>query len=199
MRTDGPAPVSRDERRRRTEAAILEAARGLFAETGFERATIRGVAAAAGVDPALVMQYFGSKEKLFTEATRWAHDQVSVLDVPREQVPAAALADLFETFEGAAGRDGAIALMRSCLTHPEANRTLRDDVMCSVSSGVADRIGGEDADLRAGLLAACVMGLGLSRYLLQIPAVTDASRADIERVLEPALRALLDPPDRPAG
>ncbi|HJX42507.1 MAG TPA: TetR family transcriptional regulator [Geodermatophilus sp.] len=198
MSSDALEHVSRDERRRRTEAAILGAARGLFAEIGFERATIRAVAAAAGVDPALVMQYFGSKENLFTEATRWAHDQVSVLDVPRAQMPAAALADLFETFEGAGGREGAVALMRSCLTHPEANRTLRDDVMCSVAAGVADRIGGEDAELRAGLLAACVMGLGLSRYLLQIPAVAGASRADIERLLEPALRALIDPPAQPA-
>jgi AcrR family transcriptional regulator len=196
--TAGTEPVSRDERRRRTEAAILEAARALFAETGFERTTIRAVASAAGVDPALVMQHFGSKDNLFTEATRWAHDQVSVLDVPREEVPGAALADLFETFEGTGGRAGAIALMRSCLTHPEANRTLRDDVMCSVAAGVAERMGGEDAELRAGLLAACVMGLGLSRYLLQVPAVAEASRADIERLLEPALRALLDPPDRPA-
>ncbi|HYO37180.1 MAG TPA: TetR family transcriptional regulator [Geodermatophilus sp.] len=193
MTTDALEHVSRDERRRRTEAAILEAARGLFAEMGFERATIRAVAAAAGVDPALVMQYFGSKENLFTEATRWAHDQVSVLDVPRAQMPAAALADLFGTFEGTGGREGAVALMRSCLTHPEANRTLRDDVMCSVAAGVAERIGGEDAELRAGLLAACVMGLGLSRYLLEIPAVAEASRADIERLLEPALRALIDP------
>lgn len=193
MHTDVPAPVSRDERRRRTEAAILEAARGLFADTGFERTTIRAVASAAGVDPALVMQHFGSKENLFTEATRWAHDQVSVLDVPRAQMPAAALADLFGTFEGTGGREGAVALMRSCLTHPEANRTLRDDVMCSVAAGVAERIGGEDAELRAGLLAACVMGLGLSRYLLEIPAVAEASRADIERLLEPALRALIDP------
>jgi AcrR family transcriptional regulator len=192
VHTDVPVPVSRDERRRRTEAAILEAARRLFAETGYERGTIRAVAAAAGVDPALVMQYFGSKEKLFAEATRWAHDQVSVLDATPAQMPAAALADLFETFEGPGGREGAVALMRSCLTHPEANRTLRDDVMCSVAAGVAERIGGEDAELRAGLLAACVMGLGLSRYLLQIPAVADASRADIERLLEPALRALLD-------
>ncbi|GAB3323957.1 TetR family transcriptional regulator [Geodermatophilus aquaeductus] len=199
MTAAGTEHVSRDERRRRTEAAILEAARALFAETGFERATIRAVAASAGVDPALVMQYFGSKDNLFAAATRWSREHVSVLDAPRSQVPAAAIADLFETFEGPGGREGAAALMRNCLTHPEANRTLRDDVMCSVASGVAETIGGEDAELRAGLMAACIMGLGLSRYLLQIPAVATASRADVERLLEPALCALLDAPERPAG
>ncbi len=187
--------ISRDERRRRTEAAILEAARRLFAATGFERATIRAVAAEAGVDPALVMQHFGSKEKLFTEATRWSRDQQSLLSAPREGVPAAALADLLDTYEGSGDTEGAVALMRSCLTHPEANRAVRDDVMCSVTTEVARTIGGEDAELRAGLMAACLMGLGLARYLLEFPGVAEASRADVERLFEPALRALLDQPD----
>ncbi len=62
--------IPRDERRRRTEASILDAARELFAADGFERTTIRGVAARAGIDPALVMQHFGSKERLFAESTR---------------------------------------------------------------------------------------------------------------------------------
>jgi AcrR family transcriptional regulator len=186
--------ISRDERRRRTEGAILEAAQALFAETGFERATIRAVAARAGVDPALVMQYYGSKEGLFAAATRWSHEHESVLDAPREQVPAAALSDLFEKFEGAGDTEAAVALMRNCLTHPEARRMMRDDVMCHVTDRVARTIGGEDAELRAGLMSACLMGLGLARYLFDMPAVARASRSDIERLLEPALRALVDPP-----
>ncbi len=91
-----------------------------------------------------------------------------------------------------------MALMRSCLTRPEADRTVRDDVLRSVTAGVARAIGGADAELRAGLMAACLMGLGLARYLLEIPAVAGAPRADIERLLEPALRALLDPPAQSA-
>src|SRR4051794_1553668 len=64
--------TERAERRRRTEQRILEAARKLFADLGFERTTIRAVAKAAEVDPALVMQYFGSKQDLFSEAVRVA-------------------------------------------------------------------------------------------------------------------------------
>ncbi len=190
----GTEPISRDERRRRSETAILEAARALFAETGFERATIRAVAAQAGVDPALVMQYYGSKEGLFAAATRRSHEHESVVHAPREQVPAAALADLFEKFEGAGDREAAVALLRNCLTHPEAQRVMRDDVMCHVTARVAETIGGDDAELRAGLLSACVMGLGLARYLFDMPAVATASRAQIEQLVEPALRALVDPP-----
>ena len=187
-------PTSRDERRRRTEATILDAARQAFAETGFERATIRAVAARAGVDPALVMQYFGSKEGLFAAAARWSHENETVLEASRDQVPAAALHDLLEKFEGTGDREAAVALMRNCLTHPEASRIMRDEVMCERAASVARAIGGEEAELRAGLLGACMIGLGMARYVLELPAVAQASREDVQRLMEPVLRALVDPP-----
>lgn len=185
--------LPRDERRRRTEAAILDAARELFADTGFERATIRGVAAKAGIDPALVMQYYGSKEQLFAEAARWPSEHESVLDASREDLPTAALQDLFTRFEGE-GKEAAAALMRNCLTHPAAVTVMRDEVMCDRAAGVAETLGGDDADLRAGLLGACMMGLGMARYLIALPAVANASQEEIERLMAPALRALVDPP-----
>jgi AcrR family transcriptional regulator len=195
MSTTGAQPTSRDDRRKRTEAAILDAARALFAETGYERATIRAVAAAAGVDPALVMQHFGSKEGLFAAAARWSEDSQTVLTASREQVPAAALHDMIEKFEGAGDREAAVALMRNCLTHPEASRIMRDEVMCDRATAVAAAIGGEQAELRAGLLGACMIGLGMARYVLELPGLATASREDVVRIMEPALRALVDPPD----
>jgi AcrR family transcriptional regulator len=187
------ASLPRDERRRRTETSILDAARELFSELGFERVTIRAVAGRAGIDPALVMQHFGSKEGLFAAATRWPAEQDSVAGASREQLPAAALADLFGRFEGE-DRESAIALMRNCLTHPAAVTVMRDEVMCRRSEGVAQALGGDEAELRAGLLAACMMGLGMARYLLELPPVAQASREDVERLMTPVLRALIDPP-----
>jgi len=187
--------VRRDERRRRTESGILAAARELFAETGFERTTIRAVAASSGVDPALVMQYYGSKEGLFAEAARWGDESQSVLRASREDVPGAALHDLFERLEGdGSDREAAVALLRNCLTHPEAARITREQVMCDRIAGVARTLGGADAELRAGLIGACLMGLTMSRYLLEIEPVASSSREDVERLLAPALRALVDPP-----
>ncbi len=187
--------ITRDARRRRTEAAILEAARSLFAEAGFERATIREVAARAGVDPALVMQHYGSKERLFAAATSGVDDTASIVGAPRDRLASAALHDLFEKFEVPGMREATVALARSCLTHPEAGRIMRDDVMCSVTAGVARTIGGDDAELRAGLMAACLLGLSMTRYLFEVPAVAGASREDIERLMEPVLRTLVDSPD----
>src|SRR3954454_22922538 len=99
MSTFSAEPTSREERRRRTEAAILATARRLFAEEGFERATIRAVAQRAGVDPALVMQYYGSKEGLFAAAMKGAHGGESVKDAARDDIPAAARRDMFAKFE----------------------------------------------------------------------------------------------------
>ena len=185
--------LSHDERRRRSEATILQAAREQFADAGFERTTIRSVAAAAAVDPALVMQHFGSKEGLFAAVGRQEHSHTQVLQAALADVPQAALDDLFDDFEDPASRAGALALLRSCLTHQGAADVLRDDVMCDIHEAVAGRIGGPDADLRASLLGATMIGLSISRYLLQLPTLSTADRADVERVLLPVLRALVSP------
>lgn len=184
--------VPRDERRRRTEQTILDAAQELFAETGFERTTIRAVAARAGIDPALVMQYFGSKQGLFAASARWAPESETVLSAAAPDVPAASLHDLFTRFEGE-GREAAVALLRNCLTHPEASRIVRDEVMCDRIGAVAATIDADDADLRASLVGACLMGLTMARYLLQVQPVAGADRADVQRLMEPVLRALTEP------
>lgn len=186
---------SRDERRRRSEAAILLAAREQFAEAGYERTTIRSVAAAVGVDPALVMQHFGSKEALFAASARWGSDHETLLGADRQHAPAAALRDLLGQFEDGDQREAATALMRNCLTHPEANRIVRDEVMCERQAAMARLIDGDDAELRAGLVGAVMMGLALARYVLELPAVAQASREDVQRLMEPVVRALVDPRD----
>jgi AcrR family transcriptional regulator len=189
--TDSSVP--REERRRRTEAAILEAARELFAESGFERTTIRAVAARAGIDPALVMQYYGNKEGLFAASARWQVDHKRISLASLEEIPATALDDLFSTFEDPTKRDSSIALLRNCLTHASALGVMRDEVMCETQAMLAATIGGDEAELRAGLLAAAMMGLTMARYLLELPAVTAASREDIERIMAPVLRELVQP------
>lgn len=185
--------LPREERRRRTEATILEAARELFAETGFERTTIRAVAARAGIDPALVMQYYGNKEGLFGAAARWHVDHKRLSEAAVDQIPLTALDDLFSGFDDPERRDGAIALLRNCLTHESALGVMRDDVMCEPQAMIAKTIGGDDAELRAGLLGATMIGITIAKYLLEIPAVKAASREEIERVMVPVLTALVHP------
>lgn len=184
--------LSREERRHRTEAAILRVARELFAETGFERTTIRGVAARAGIDPALVMQHYGSKEGLFAAAARWTSDHERILTATSDSLPSAALADLFDKFESATDREAAVALLRNCLTHPSAARIMRDEVMCDRAAAVASTLEGPEAELRASLFGACMIGVGIARYLLELEPLASASREDVDRLMQPVLRALID-------
>lgn len=190
--SDSPGRLTREERRRRTEAAILDAAQRLFAEVGYERTTIRGVAAQAHVDPALVMQYFGSKEGLFAASARAFADRKRALDAPREELAKATLTDLHAAFEDPEASCASIAVMRSCLTNERAREVMRDEVVAERHARIAETIGGPDADLRAGLLAAVMMGTTVARYLVEIPAVAQASWEDLERVLGPVLDAVLD-------
>lgn len=186
--------LPRDERRKRTETAILDAARELFAETGFERTTIRGVASRAGIDPALVMQYYGSKEQLFAEAARW-HDGGSAFAAATvAELPSVALADLFQHFEHGVDGEAARALMRNCLTHPSALASVKDEIMCDRAAAVAGKVTAPEAGLRAALFTACMMGVAMGRYLIELPQLASASAADVERVLRPVLSALLEPP-----
>jgi AcrR family transcriptional regulator len=186
--------LSRDERRRRTEAAILAGARELFAHEGFERTTIRAVAARASVDPALVMQYFGSKEGLFAASAKWDAAHERVLSSSAADLPHAALEDLLDRFEDVEGGEAAVALMRSCLTHPVATRVMRDEVMCERKDAVEAALEGDDAALRAGVFAAVMMGLSMARYLLEVQPVSTATREELHRVVEPLLRVLVEPP-----
>jgi AcrR family transcriptional regulator len=189
-------PTSREERRRRTEACILQEARRLFAEEGFERATIRAVAGRTGVDPALVMQYFGSKEGLFAAAMKGAHGGGTARTAPRDEIPSAVLQDVLAKFEDTDDREAAVTLLRNFLTHPEANRIMRDEVLCALITDLARTIGGPDAEVRAALLMSSVFGMALARYVLELPGLAGASRTDVERLLRPALQAIVGDADR---
>lgn len=192
------ARLSRAERRKRTEAAVLAAARRQFAEHGFERTTIRSIATDAGVDPALVMQLYGNKEQLFGAAAKVGFDPPGAVETPDDLAKAAA-SHLFAGFEDPDRRAGSEALLRSSLTHPLAGRILRDEVVAPAQAAVADLMGGDDAELRAAVLNACTLGVAISRYLLKVPAIAGVDQAEIERVLEPALRALIETPPTPDG
>jgi AcrR family transcriptional regulator len=176
---------SKSERGRRSRDRILEAARDLFAERGYERTTIRSVAAAAAVDPGLVMQYFGSKEQLFTACVRDAAPAPAVRD------PLAYALDML-----ASRLDNeptaSLALLRSMLTHPEATDELRR-LLDEQQSRFATGIDAPDRNLRADLIGAVILGVVLNRHLLRPSALAEADAAHILELLRPCLRELTGP------
>ncbi|MER5847777.1 TetR family transcriptional regulator [Streptomyces sp. NPDC002012] len=183
-------PVSRADRRRATEARILDSARELFAERGFDRTTIRAVAAAAGVDPALVMQYFGSKRELFTQAVQ------APPALPTDADGDALVDQLITTLGLKLGGlpDGTLAMMRSMLTDPAAADHARASLNRQIGSIGAALPEVADAELRAALVITTMVGVTIGHQLLGLDTLRDAPADRIAALLRPAFKALTEPP-----
>ena len=138
----------------RTRAAILAAAQELFAEQGYERTTVRDVAARAGIDPALVIRYFGGKEGLFARAAVFdlALPDLAVID--RAELGPVLVRHFLEVWEGPGSSGGMTILLRSAASNPIAADKLREVFAAQVLPALARAAGTPDAGERAGLLRA---------------------------------------------
>ncbi|MDX6280642.1 MAG: hypothetical protein QOH03_1713 [Kribbellaceae bacterium] len=180
------AQTSRAEQRERTQARIIEAARQLFGEHGYDRTTIRSIAAAAGSDPGLVMRYFESKENLFAQVATIPADGPIEGDPTRiaELLTAALGSKLAD--EPAAG----LAALRAMFSHPEAAKEVRT-AMIGQQRQIAALMPGDDAVLRAGVIGALTIGTVIARHLLQLDGLTDASPDEITQLVGPLIDTLV--------
>jgi len=178
-----------------TREAILEAARTRFAEHGYDGATIRGIAADAGVDPALVHHFYGTKERLFAEALRFPAIPSEILD----QVAQAEADRLGETFvrtvlqvwESPETRDRSIALLRSAVTNEQAAAMLRSFVEGGIFGAIARVVGDDDAEFRASLVASQIVGLGIARIVLRIDPIASADIDELAAAIGPTVQRYL--------
>jgi AcrR family transcriptional regulator len=202
-----------------TRGAIVEAARAEFAEQGYEATSLRGIARRASVDPALVHHYFEGKPGLFAEVMSLPVDPTALVDrilaAPRDQVGEALVRAFLTIWDSPEGRPRFQALMRSALSHEEAARMLREFLVREVfgrvgeafaapgpdgattptaTTGTATATGTvADVELRASLAAAQMVGVGMMRYVLELPAAVQASQDDLVALLAPVLQRHLVP------
>ncbi|WP_298749025.1 TetR family transcriptional regulator [uncultured Serinicoccus sp.] len=185
-----------------TRAAILEAARVEFARTGYAGTSLRAVARAAGVDPALVHHYFEGKDDLFAQSVvlvslpgRPASLVSQVTEGPREEVGLRAVRTFLGVWE--ARRSSFEALLRSIVTSEEVSRAVREfltqEIFGQVVAGLEPGLGPEERDLRAGLAAAAAMGLAMGRYVVRLPGVADADPETLVQRVGPVLQGYLLP------
>ena len=177
----------------RTKAAILTAARERFAAHGYERTTIRGVASDAGIDPSMVMRYFGNKVQLFDAALAIDLRLPELSAVSAEDLPRTLVRHFLTRWEGDPADDALLVLLRSAVTNERAAARMHDVFAAQVAPALAAAVGPELAAGRAGLVSAQLLGLALTRYLLRLPAVTALTPDQIERSLAPAIAATLNP------
>jgi AcrR family transcriptional regulator len=170
-----------------TKAQILAAARERFGQSGYERATIRAIAADAGIDPSMVMRYFGSKEGLFTAAARFDLELPDLTAVARGSVGRRLVAHFVERWE----RDEAlVVLLRAAGTNAMAAQKMAD-IFSTQLLPVVTAVGAKDPQRCAGLIATQMLGLALCRYVLRLAPVTAMSRAEIEQQLGPTVQRYL--------
>ncbi|RYG88334.1 MAG: TetR/AcrR family transcriptional regulator [Alphaproteobacteria bacterium] len=176
-----------------TRQAMLDAARRHFARDSYESVGLREIAGDAGVDPALVSRYFGSKEQLFQEALRG--DKKKMLEgIARDDLPeylAGLIMDEGASCEiTAANLDRVMILLRSA-TSPKASQIVRAAIDEDMLGPIARAIGGEDAEMRAVLCMAILMGDGTVRSALALNARCDGNpevfRARLIRLFKAAL------------
>lgn len=176
-----------------TRGQILDAAGQEFARRGYEGATIRGVAAAAGVDPALVLHYFGSKEQLFVDALRVPVNPAAmvrkVLDTTTpEQMGAQLIGTMLEVWDHSANRSPLIAVLRSVAGEGPIAGTVRQFIERSIIASFAERLPGPEPRLRATLIGSQVAGLLLGRYVLEVEPLASAEPERLAAIYGPTIQ-----------
>lgn len=185
--------TARSRRSDATRAAILTAARERFAADGYERATIRAIAAGAGIDPALVMRYYGNKEKLFATAAEFDLHLPDLTGLPPEQVGERLVRHLLTRWET---DDTLPALLRAATTNEPAAARMRVVFGQQLVPTVA-RICPDSAEAarRAALLASQMLGLALCRYVLRLPPMVTMSADEMVNWLGPTVTRYLTAPE----
>jgi AcrR family transcriptional regulator len=172
-----------------TKAAILAAARERFAADGYERATIRAVAAQAGIDPAMVMRYFGNKEKLFAAAADFNLQLPDLSTLPPDRIGAVLATHFLQRWEA----DGALmVLLRTGVTNEDAAERMRA-IFAGQLGPLVVKLSGDPAGApqRAALAASQVLGMALCRYVLRLPPVVAMTHEDIVAWIGPTLQRYL--------
>ena len=181
-----------------TREAITQAARRQFAELGYDRATIRSVAAEAGVDPALVVHYFGSKQRLFLAAIELPFEVSELVERlqsgPREQVGERVARFAHGVLENPDARARWTGMIRAAASDPDAAGILREVLTQRIFEPLAEALGSEDARLRANLASSQMVGLVMARYIIAIEPLASADAETIVSAIAPTLQRYLVEP-----
>ncbi|MGZ9932551.1 TetR/AcrR family transcriptional regulator [Streptomyces sp. NC-S4] len=178
-----------------TQERIRLAAREVFAERGYDKTSVRGIAKVAGVDPALVHHYFGSKDDLFAAAIEVSIEPALVVPAIIGEGPdgiGERLARFFlGVWENPVTRVPLLAVIRSALTHEAAAKVLRQLVLRRLLERVAADLDVPDPTFRAELAASHMVGIAILRYVVQVEPLASADPEKIVALVAPTLQRYL--------
>jgi AcrR family transcriptional regulator len=179
-----------------TRETILAAARARFAAHGYDRTRLRDVAEDAGVDPALVHYFFGSKDGLFVAAMELPVRPAEVLG-PLVEAGVAGLGErmvrrLLGVWDPPENRAALLAIVHSASAHPGAAAALREFITREIVGRVAGAVEADRPALRANLVASQVMGLLAARYIAKLEPLASLDAEDVVPLVAPTLQRYLD-------
>jgi AcrR family transcriptional regulator len=176
-----------------TREEILAAAREMFADKGYDGTSLRAVARAAGVDPALVHHFFGTKEGVFVEAMRFPVDPSvllpQLLALPRERLGETIVRTFLRIWGDADRRAPLLAMLRSAMTNERAAAMMRE----FVSSALLGRAGAATGVAHLNIQAAVgqMIGVMILRYVLRVEPMASASEDELVELVAPTLQRYL--------
>ncbi|GGK03427.1 TetR family transcriptional regulator [Streptomyces camponoticapitis] len=174
---------------------ILEAARTEFAERGFDKTSVRGIAKAAGVDPALVHHYFGTKEEVFGAAIEVSFEPAMVLPAllsgGKDGIGERLARYFISVWENPVSRAPLLAIIRSAVTNEAAAALLRKFVLRRLLERIAVELDVPDPTLRAELAASHMIGIAILRYVIKAEPLASVDTEEIVRLVAPTLQRYL--------
>jgi AcrR family transcriptional regulator len=175
----------------RTRSTILEAARQIFAKEGYERTTIRDIAAAASIDPAMVIRYFHSKEELFGRIAEFDLRLPNPAGIDRDRIGEALVTHFLNIWEGENAVPGLVVMIRSASSNAFAASKVQEVFSGQVLPMLTSIGDPADARNRAGLVASQLIGLAFGRYVMKFAPVARLSRERIIRDIGATIQAYL--------
>lgn len=198
--TDKPVVVPRRGRRpgaSTTRRAILDAARARFASDGFAATTIRRVAADAGVDASLVMQFFRSKNELFAAVMSISPEAMerfgTAFEGPEEHLGERVVRAYLAVWEGSPqDSEPLMAMLRGAIVNEQASAQLREFIQARLLDAIDSRsVNHGDAVLRAGLASSMLVGIVVGRRIVGVPVLANADTETLVALIAPAIQSVL--------
>jgi AcrR family transcriptional regulator len=178
-----------------TRAEILRAAQARFAADGYQKATIRAIAADADIDPSMVMRYYGNKTKLFAAATDIDLHLPDLAAIPRRHLGKTLVSHFLQRWEGDPADDALLMLLRSAATDDVAAERMRTIFRDQLAPALLSLIGDPaEAAERAGLIATQMLGLALCRKILRLPPVAALDAETVVARIGPTIQRYLVTP-----
>jgi AcrR family transcriptional regulator len=181
-----------------TREAIADAARRRFAELGYDRTTIRGIAEEAGVDAALVVHFFGSKQELFLKVMELPFEPEEilpqVLEGPKSEAGLRVARFAVGMIENRDSRNVLTGILRAAASEPHAAELARDLVANRVVAAFARSLAVDQPELRGNLIASQVVGLIMARYVIRVEPLASLDPQALVEAIAPNLQRYLTRP-----